>query len=111
MSDMGRKVVADKGRLNRERSVTKALEFPSCTGKIFFITTGTESAKWSVRREAGRQVWWQGTIKETESKGSYLEEYNFFDWEPEKLCEKWFNMLMSAFAKNDFCCMILICCC
>ena len=33
MSDVGRKVVPDKGRLNRERPVTKAIEFPSCTGK------------------------------------------------------------------------------
>ena len=36
MSDVGRKVVPDKGRLNRERPVTKALEFPSCTGMRFF---------------------------------------------------------------------------
>ena len=28
MSDVGRKVVPDKGHLNRERPVTKALEFP-----------------------------------------------------------------------------------
>ena len=35
MSDMGRKVVPDKGRLNRERLVTEAPEFPSCTGKSF----------------------------------------------------------------------------
>ena len=37
MSDVGRKTVPDKGRLNRERPVTKALEFPFCTGKSFFI--------------------------------------------------------------------------
>ena len=35
MSDVGRKAVPDKGRLNRERPVTKALEFPFCTGKRF----------------------------------------------------------------------------
>ena len=35
MSDVGRKTVSDKGRLNRERPVTKALEFPFCTGKTF----------------------------------------------------------------------------
>ena len=29
MSDVRRKTVPDKGRLNRERPVTKALEFPS----------------------------------------------------------------------------------
>ena len=28
MSDVGRKAVPDKGHLNRERPVTKALEFP-----------------------------------------------------------------------------------
>ena len=34
--DVGRKVVSDKGRLNRALwPVTKALEFPSCTEKIF----------------------------------------------------------------------------
>ena len=35
MSDVGRKIVPDKGRLNRERPVTKAIEFPFCIGKIF----------------------------------------------------------------------------
>ena len=72
MSDVGRKVVPDKGRLNRKRPVNKALEFPSCTGKscCFFIRTGTESAIWSVHRGAGLQVWWQATMKETESKGN-----------------------------------------
>ena len=35
MSDVGRKNVPDKGRPNRERPVTKALEFPFCTGKFF----------------------------------------------------------------------------
>ena len=36
MSDVGRKTVPHKGRLDRERLVTKALEFPFCTGKSFF---------------------------------------------------------------------------
>ena len=36
MSDVGRKTVPDKGRLNRERPVTKALEFPFCARKSFF---------------------------------------------------------------------------
>ena len=36
MSDVGRKTVPGKGRLNRERPVTKALEFLFCTGKSFF---------------------------------------------------------------------------
>ena len=53
MSDVWRKIVPDKGCLNRERPVTKALEFPFCTGKSFFIGIGTESARWSVHREAG----------------------------------------------------------
>ena len=35
MSDVGRKTAPDKERLNRERPVTKALEFPFCTGKSF----------------------------------------------------------------------------
>ena len=33
MSDVGRKTVPDKGLLDRERPLTKALEFPFCTGK------------------------------------------------------------------------------
>ena len=36
MSDVGEKTVPDKGRLNRERPVTKALEFPFCSGIFFF---------------------------------------------------------------------------
>ena len=40
-------------------------------------------------------------------KGGYLEMYPFFDLEPVKLFEKWCNILMFAFAKNDFGCMIL----
>ena len=35
-----------------------------------------------------------------ESTCGYLETYPFFDWEPVKLFEKRFNMLMSAFAKQ-----------
>ena len=37
MLDVGRKTVPDKGRLNRERPATKALEFPFCTGKSVFF--------------------------------------------------------------------------
>ena len=40
-----------------------------------------------------------------ESNGGYLEKHPFFDWEPVKFSEKWFNVLMSAFAKDDFGCM------
>ena len=37
MLDVSRKVVPDKGRLNREQLVTKALKFPSCTRKSLFL--------------------------------------------------------------------------
>ena len=37
MSDMSRKVLPDKGSLNRERPVTKALKFPFCTRKTFHL--------------------------------------------------------------------------
>ena len=46
MSDVGRKTVPDKGRLNRERTVTKALAFPVCTGKSLFFSSKME---WRVR--------------------------------------------------------------
>ena len=50
MSDVRKKVVPDKGRLNREIPVTKALEFLYCTGKNKKkkeqkIRTGTESTR------------------------------------------------------------------
>ena len=38
MSDVEREVVPDKGRLNTERPVTKAIEFPSCTEKNFLFS-------------------------------------------------------------------------
>ena len=34
MSDVSRKVVPDKGSLNRERPVTKVIQFPSCSRKL-----------------------------------------------------------------------------
>ena len=37
MLAVGRKTVPGKGCLNRERPVTKALEFPFCTGNIFVV--------------------------------------------------------------------------
>ena len=43
MSDVGRKVVPDKGRLNRERPVTKAIEFPSCTEKSFVFSSSHQN--------------------------------------------------------------------
>ena len=48
-----------------------------------------------------------GYHQRNERKGGYLEKYPFFDWEPVKLFEKWCNMFMFAFAKNDFGYMIL----
>ena len=43
MSDVGRKIVPDKGRLNRKRPVTKALECPFCTGKsLVFLSSELE---------------------------------------------------------------------
>ena len=47
-------------------------------------------------------MWWQSTIKETESKVGCLEKYPFFDWQPVKPFEKWFDMLMSVFVENNF---------
>ena len=52
-------------------------------------------------------MWWHCTIKETKGKGVYLDNCPFSDWEPVNFFEKWCNMLMFAFAKNDFGCMIL----
>ena len=49
----GGKTIPDKERLSKERPVTKALEFPFCTGKSFLIGTGMESMRWSVHRETG----------------------------------------------------------
>ena len=49
-----------------------------------------------------------GYHENNESKGGYLENYSFLDWRPVKLFEKWCNVLMFAFAKNDLGCMILI---
>ena len=49
---MSRKVVLDKGSLNRERPVTKALKFPYCTRRevcfcvcVFFLS----ELEWTVR--------------------------------------------------------------
>ena len=53
VSEVGRKTVLAKGRLNREQPVAKALEVPFCTGKVFFVGTGTERTRWSIHRETG----------------------------------------------------------
>ena len=42
MSYVRRKTVPGKGRLNRERPLTKALEFPFCSGKSFFVFFSSE---------------------------------------------------------------------
>ena len=64
---MSRTVVPDKGSLYRERPVTKALKFPSCTAKSVFhlkwngvceengLASRVEGDK-SARREAGSPV-------------------------------------------------------
>ena len=49
MSDVGRKTVPDKGRLNRERPVTKALEFPFCTGNSCFVVVFSSEPEQRVR--------------------------------------------------------------
>ena len=85
MSDVGRKTVPDKGRLNRERPVTKALEFPFCTGKSCFFHRNWNGEYEMECTETGRQIRWQGTIKETKGKGGYLEKCHFFGWEPVKV--------------------------
>ena len=48
-----------------------------------------------------------GYHQEMKGTGGYLEKYAFFYWEPVKFFEKWCNMFMFAFAKNDFGCIIL----
>ena len=52
-------------------------------------------------------MWRQGTIEETENKGSYLEKYTFFEWQPVKCFEQWSNLFMSALAKNNLRCAVL----
>ena len=44
MSDVSRKVVPDKGSLNRERPVTKALKFSSCTRRSCFPFSSSSSS-------------------------------------------------------------------
>ena len=63
----------------------------------------------SVRRSVYGETWWQGTIKETENKGAYLEDNPFFDWQPVKCLEQWSNsnIFISAVEKNNICCMVL----
>ena len=93
-----------RGNLNRERSVTKALKFPSCTRRILFHLTRTESAR--LRNVYRWQVWWQGTIKETENKCDYLENNPFFDWQPVKCLEQRYDVFMSALANKGRGCVV-----
>ena len=109
MLDVSRKVVPDKGRLNREQLVTKALKFPSCTKKIqktnsFELEQRVEEG---VHTETWWQTWRQGTITETKNKGSYLENNPFFDWQPVKSLEQWSTMFMPALVKNNSRCAVL----
>ena len=86
MSDVRRKTVPDKGRLNRERPVTKALEFPFCLGKRFFLHrnwNGEYEMECTQRDRMTDMA--AGYPQETKGKGGYLEKYPFFDWEPVKL--------------------------
>ena len=55
------------------------------------------------------QIWWQGTIKETENKSGYLENNPVFDWQPVKCFEQWSNMFTSALVekKLNFYCLVL----
>ena len=49
---VSRKVVLDKGSLNRERPVTKALKFPSCTRKeVFHLNWNGLCEKECIQRE------------------------------------------------------------
>ena len=47
--------------------------------------------------------------KRPKNKGGYLEKYPSFDRQLEiiKCFEKWSNVFMSAFAKNNFRCVVL----
>ena len=103
---MGRKAVPDRGRLNRERLVTKALEFPFCTERVFSLELGwrVQDGVYTERQDDRYGVRVPSRMK---GKGGYLEKYAFFYWEPVKFFEKWCNMFMFAFAKNDFGCIIL----
>ena len=80
---VSRKVVPDKGSLNREWPVNKVLKFPPCTKKRFFTWTGMECARQSAYRKTRWQVWWQGTIK-NKQKSRYLKNNPVFDWQPVK---------------------------
>ena len=90
MSDVGRKVVPGKGRLNTERPVTRALEFPSCTEKkFFFFFFFHQNWNGEYEMECIQRDWVTDMVAgyhQRNRKQRWLfEEYPFFDWEPVKL--------------------------
>ena len=80
MLDVSRKVVPDKGSLNRERPVTKVRKFPSSTRKIFFLRLNWSEVceKECIQREttkgmvAGYNK--QQNKTKTENKSGYLKK-------------------------------------
>ena len=102
MSDVGRKTVPDKGRLNREPPKPLSFLFTQKSCCCFFSAELERRVRNRVYTER-QDDRYGGRVpsKKHKAKVGYLEKYPFFDWEPVKLFEKWCNMLMSAFAKND----------
>ena len=81
MSDVGRKTVPDKGRLNRERPVTKALEFPFCTEKSCSFPHRNWNGEYEMectQRDRMTNML-AGYRQRNDSKVGYLERYPFFD--------------------------------
>ena len=120
---MSRKVVLDKGSLNRERPVTKALKFPSCTRKSCCFSPHLNwnglCEKECIQREAitGMVAGYHKTTTKTTNKeqnktqtnkikngkqSGYLKNKPVFDWQPVKCLRLWSNMLMSSLAKTTF---------
>ena len=99
MSDVSRKVVPDKGSLNRERLATKALKFPSCTRKFcfFHLNWNVESEECITERHDDRYGGGVPPKLKTNTgrkKNGYLKNNPVFDWQPVKCREQWSNMLM-----------------
>ena len=74
----GGRLFQTRGAWTENDRWSKPLSFHFALERVFFIGTGTESTRWSVHRETGWQIWWQGTTKETKAKSGYLEKYPFF---------------------------------
>ena len=64
MSDVGRKVVPDKGRPNRERPVIKALEFPSIVHRkvCFVVVVGWVFFSSGLERRVRDRVYTRGRM-------------------------------------------------